>query len=86
MAKYIKCDNCDGKIMFGDFMYVYDGCYAFCSARCFADYFAVQDQLNNRLATELEMEIYDTEDVRKRELELQISALQKELEILTVQN
>ena len=86
MAKYIQCDNCGDKIMFGDFIYEYDSCYAYCSSRCFAENFAAYRQLNLQLAKELDAEIFDTEDTRKREILEQIAALQKELESITTQN
>lgn len=92
MVKYIKCDNCGKKIMFGEVALTSDYYGAFCSDECFADAYANAFTVNAESVMDLDGEVYDDE-ARKEEIRKEmeehkqaIEKLLKEFELLTTQN
>ena len=98
MAKYIKCDCCGKKIMFGDFALTMNYCGVYCSDKCFTDEFAKAVVASEELAKDCDCKIYDdVQDVerqiivdemnkRTEEYKAEMQRLQQELEALTAQN
>ena len=93
MARYIKCDCCGKKIMFGEEVYKFHG-YAdlFCSAECLSDSYGEVQELDKELADDCYHTIYD-DDVRREEIRkemeehrMAMEKLYEELQTLTVQN
>lgn len=93
MARYIKCDCCGKKIMFGDEVYKFSGrAGLYCSGECFADSYGEVQELDKELADDCYHTVYDDEaritEIRK-EMEEHRMAMEElfiELESLTTQN
>ena len=93
MARYIKCDCCGKKIMFGDEIYKFAGhAGLYCSGECFADSYGEVQELDKELADDCYHTIYDDdarrEEIRKEmeEHRMAMEKLYEELQTLTVQN
>ena len=99
MAKYIKCDCCGKRIMFGEDVYRmsgYSGLY--CSADCYVDSYGEVQELDSKLAEDCYHTVYD--DERKEEIikelaehqnaieehKKSMAKLLREFEVLTAQN
>lgn len=63
VKNYVRCDNCDKKIYFGDEVYQHSGrCGIYCSAQCYADSYAETHFLFGELADECCCTIYEEKD------------------------
>ena len=92
MAKYIRCDNCDKKIPFGEFAYHYEYDSVYCSETCYCAATAQGGVVNNDFVYACDCAVYDDEarimEIRK-EMEGHRMAMEElfiELESLTAQN
>lgn len=85
MAKYIKCDCCGKRILFGEEIYQFRG-YAglYCSGECFADAYGEVQEVDETLADDCYHKVYDDEEemaIRKEieQTKIDISNLQMKL-------
>ena len=78
--RYVKCNYCTKRIYFGTTVYRYNGyCGVYCSAKCFADKYGIETELNEDLAHNCCCTVYD-DDKRKRELMETMERLKREMD------
>jgi hypothetical protein len=58
MAKYIKCDWCGKKIMFGERAYHKDFCGVFCSEECFFEDCGSQSEVDEDFIIKSDKQVY----------------------------
>lgn len=85
MAKYIKCDCCGKKIMFGEYAYHYEYDSVYCSGECYASAVGYYGEVNEDFVYSCDCIVYDDEariaEIRK-EMEEHRMAMEKLFEEL----
>lgn len=92
MAKYIRCNNCGEKIMFGAFAYHYEYDAVYCCEECYCSATANGGIVDDKFANACDCQVYDDDarvaEIRKEmeEHRMAMEKLYEEMQRLTAQN